>query len=173
VAVVLVTLILAGLVALGLARSLRGDLSRVRYLSAANDETSLALGHLSFRWRNLVEDARILRLELESVAQACSEEVFGLSRGVIERLMKAHSETTQWIGHYLRVIESEPGPGSVMGMNLRQHVDLLASLSHRWALDGSRSSGPSLNEARQSIVQAIELLKHFEEESAFSAIPYR
>jgi hypothetical protein len=168
-----VYLLIAGLAALGLLQTMRGQARSRRYLESSPDEHPLQISHLSSGLQALARDTRALRLSLEGPLRELNEggvPVLGQEFDELQqRLRDAARELGDWIleverlpqhdRDYLHDVGAEP-----------EHVRALFE-AEGWSLERKRTAGqPPLARSLGLIVRELGL---FEERLQTPPAPYR
>lgn len=167
-------LLVAGLAALGLLQTVRGQARSRRYLESSPEDNPLQISHLSRNLQALARDTRALRLSLEGPLRELSE---GAGRPVLgqefdevqQRLRDAARELGEWIHEVDRLPQNDQAYMHDVGAS----PDPVRALfeAEGWSLERKRKSGqPSLRVVLERIVRELE---RFEERLQTPPDPYR
>ncbi len=169
-----VYLVVAGLAAIGLLQTMRGQARSRRYLESSPEDNPLQISHLSRKLQALARDTRTLRLSLEGPLRELSEGGGTSMLGrefdeVQQRLRDAARELGDWIHEVERLPQNDRAYMHDVGASPGQVRALFEA--EGWALERKRQSGqPSLHQQLQRIVRELEL---FEERLQTPPDPYR
>ena len=172
-----VYLLLAGVAALGLLQTVRGQVRSRRYLEESPDENPLQLSHLSGRLQALARDTRALRLSLEGPLRDGKHLDAGVGASVglgeggeLELILSdAAREIGDWIHEVERLGPSDQGYLHDVGASGAPIRALFES--EGWALERKRKPGqPPLHKQLERLVRELQL---FEERLQTPPNPYR
>lgn len=169
-----VYLIVAGLAAIGLLQTMRGQARSRRYLESSPEDSPLQISHLSRKLQALARDTRALRLSLEGPLRELSEGAGPSMLGqefdeVQQRLRDAARELGEWIQEVERLPQHDRAYMHDVGAT-PDHVRALFE-AEGWSLERKRKSGqPALRIVLERIVHELE---RFEERLQTPPDPYR
>lgn len=169
-----VYLVVAGLAAIGLLQTMRGQARSRRYLESSPEDSPLQISHLSRNLQALARDTRALRVSLEGPLRELSEGGGSTLLGqefdeVQQRLRDAARELGDWIHETQRLPQNDRAYMHDIGAS-PDHVHALFE-AEGWALERKRKSGqPPLVKQLGLIVRELEL---FEERLQTPPDPYR
>ena len=169
-----VYLVVAGLAALGLLQTMRGQARSRRYLESSPEDNPLQISHLSRKLQALARDTRALRLSLEGPLRELSEGSGTTMLGpefdeVQQRLRDAARELGEWIFEVERLPQNDKAYMHDVGASPDQVRALFEA--EGWSLERKRSSGqPRLHRQLELIVRELET---FEERLQTPPSPYR
>ncbi len=169
-----VYLVIAGLAAIGLLQTMRGQARSRRYLESSPEDNPLQISHLSRNLQALARDTRALRLSLEGplrqLAEGGGTAMLGQEFDELQqRLRDAARELGDWIHEVERLPQNDQAYMHDVGAE-PDHVRALFE-AEGWSLERKRKSGqPPLRKQLGLIVRELEL---FEERLQTPPDPYR
>jgi hypothetical protein len=167
-------LLVAGLAAIGLLQTMRGQARSRRYLESSPEDHPLQISHLSRNLQALARDTRALRLSLEGPLRELAEGVGPSMLGqefdeLQQRLRDAARELGEWVQEVDRLPHNDKAFMHDVGASPEQVRGLFEA--EGWALERKRKSGqPPLVKQLGLIVRELEM---FEERLQTPPDPYR
>lgn len=170
-------LLLAGVAALGLMQTVRGQVRSRRYLDESPDESPLQLSHLTTKLQALARDTRALRLSLEGPLRDGKHLDAGVGASVglgefgeIEQIL---SDTAREIGDWIHEVERLDPNDRAYLHDVGADSDPIRALfeAEGWSLERKRK--PEQIPLHKQLERLVRELQLFEERLQTPPSPYR